>query len=240
MQKLIDFWRQKYKILIPVMVVFVLLVAVYFLYKEYKYDNYRNRQETLVFQTFGGIKTKYTAIITYNLKDIIVDITAKDKQIEYDSTPIYYQKEDKVIFPSEMSLVKPLEEGSQFKLYKYSVYEYDKEKHMIHFGADSDKYSSFFLFDGKKVFFFPDEVTLYMNGVEFKKLGGMSYVKIVGGNTLEYYDKTSDTTDIIEIDGKKITAKGDEVEVGLSERYVMSFGKKVLLVSPDNLNAVNN
>ena len=240
MQKIIEFWKQKYKILIPVMVVFVLLVAVYFLYKEYKYDNYRNRQDTLVYQTFGGIKTEYTAIITYNLKNVIVDITAKDKQIEYDSTPIYYQKEDKVIFPSEMSLVKPLEEGSQFKLYKYSIYEYSKEKHLIHFGDDSQKYNSFFLFDGKKVFFFPEEVTIYINDKKFKKIGGMSYVKIVGGNTMEYYDKASDTADVIEIEGKKITVKGEELEVCLTERYVMSFGKKVLLVSPDNLNAVNN
>ena len=40
--------------LIPVMVVFVLLITVYFLYREYKYDNYRNKKEEEVYQYFGG------------------------------------------------------------------------------------------------------------------------------------------------------------------------------------------
>ena len=87
--KLKKFFHEKYKILIPIMVVFVLLITLYFLYREYKYDNYRDKRETEVYQYFGGIRTDYTAIITYNLKESIVDINPKDKKIEYDGTPIY-------------------------------------------------------------------------------------------------------------------------------------------------------
>ena len=240
MKKVIDFCKQRYKVLIPVMVVFVLLITVYFLYREYKYDNYRNKQDTLVYQCFGGSKIDYTAIITYNLNDVIVDIKAKDKVIEYDSTPIYYQDSDKVVFPEEMSVVFPLKEGSQYKIFKNSVYDRDSDRHYIKSGVNRSEVSYFFLYDGKGLFYFPDEVTLEINGREYTKLSGMSYVKIIGDNSMEYYDKDSDKTELIEIEGKKISVSSDYINANLSGRYTVSFGKKVLLMSPYNLNSLSN
>ena len=73
MKNIIEFCKNKYKILIPVMVVFVLLVALLFYYKEYKYDSYRNHEEVDVYQYFGGIRTDYKAMISYNIKKIIVE-----------------------------------------------------------------------------------------------------------------------------------------------------------------------
>ena len=87
MNKVINFCKKRYKVLIPVMVVLVLLVTMLFLYREYKYDNTRNKKEVSVFQYYGGVKTEYTAIITYNLKDSIVNLEAKNKKIENDSIP---------------------------------------------------------------------------------------------------------------------------------------------------------
>ena len=222
------------------MVVLVLLITMYFLYKEYRYDNYRNKQDTLVYQCFGGTKNDYTAIITYNLNDVIVDIKAKDRIIEYDSTPIYYQESDKVIFPSEMSIVFPLREGSQYKLYKYAIYEKKEDKHYIKNNMNSNQYSYFFLFDGKGLFYFPDKITLKIDGKEYTGLSGMSYVKIIGGNSMEYYNKDEKKAEVLEIEGKKITAVNDDIEVNLSEKYTVSFGKKVLLFNPYNLNSLSN
>ena len=240
MDKVKKFFMEKYKILIPVMVVFVLLIAVYYLYREYKYDNYKNKKEEAVFQYFGGMKNEYTAIVTYNLDDVIVDIKAKDKKIEFDSTPFYLKEESRIIFPEEMNMVFPLKEGSQFKTYKYAVYERDEELHYLKNGKNKDLYDYFFLYDGKRLFFFPDDITLEVDGHEYKKLSGGSYVKLIGGYTLEYYDYKSDTADIIEVENKMVTAKNEMINVNLTEGYVLSFGKKVLLVQPYNLNGLNN
>ena len=106
MEKIIEFCKQKYKILIPIVVVFVLLIAVYFLYREYRYDTYRNKKEVSVYQYFGGVRNDYTAIISYNLKKDIVNIQGKEKTINYDSTPIYYKDEEKIIFPTKIPKVK--------------------------------------------------------------------------------------------------------------------------------------
>ena len=121
MRNIVSFCKDKYKILIPIMAVIVLLVTIFFLYREYDYANTRNKKEVPVFQYFGGVKTEYTAIVTYNLKDSIVLVEAKDKKIDFDATPMYFNDGNKVLFPQEMNIVFPLREGSQFKLYKYSI-----------------------------------------------------------------------------------------------------------------------
>ena len=131
MKNILNFCRKQYKLLIPVMVGIVLLVTVFFLYREYKFDNMRNKKEISVFQFFGTLKENYTAIVTYNLKDSIVNVTSKDRKIEFDSAPIYYDDVSKVIFPEEMNIVFPLRGGSQFKLYKYSTFYKEEDVNKI-------------------------------------------------------------------------------------------------------------
>ena len=140
MNKIIQYVKKNYRTLIPVMVVLVLLVTVYFLYREYKYDNYRNKQEVDVYQYFGGVKNEYKAIVTYNLDDKIVDITSKDKSVEYDSTPVYYKDKKQVLFPSEMNIVFPLKAGSQFKTYKYMMYENNDGAHKLNINNQISEY----------------------------------------------------------------------------------------------------
>ena len=238
MKKIINFCQENYKILIPVMVGIVLLVTVFFLYREYKYDNTRNKKEFSVYQYFGGMKSEYTAIVTYNLKEAIVDLKAKDKKIEYDSIPVYYKDNENVLFPNEMTIVFPLRDGSQYRLYKYATYYKEDNLHYIKNNINTGEYNYFFLYDGKDVFFFPEETTLKINNKEYKKLGERSYVTVVGGATLIYYDTATDTSEVIELDGDTVTVVNDNMDVNVSERYFLSFGKKILLFSPDNLNPV--
>ena len=239
MKKIINFCKQKYKVLIPIMVLLVLLVTVYFLYREYKYDNYRNKKEEEVYQFFGGVKNEYTAIVTYNLKKDIVEVKPKNKKIEYNSTPIYYSKGDKIIFPKEMNIVFPLKNGSQYRLPQYSIYEKIDDTDIITISNKNGYYYHFFLFDGKGLYFFIDEVKLMIDGKEYTKLGKLSYVSYVGGYTLTYYDKDSDTSKVLEVEGKKISVVSNETSINLNERNFMSFDQKVLLLSPDNLNTIS-
>jgi len=238
MKGIIKFCKERYKLLIPIMVAVVLFVTIFFLYRRYEYDNTKNKKEVSVFQYFGGVRTDYTAIFTYNLKNSIVDIEAKNKKIKYDSMPIYYEDKSKVIFPSEMSIVFPLREGGQFRLYKYATYYNQDTVHFIKNNTDLGNYTFFFLYDGKDLFFFPEEVSLKINDKEYKKLGPMSYVSVVGGLTLVYYDTETDTAEAIELNGDVVTVTGNHIDVNVSERYFMSFTNKVLLMSPNKLNPV--
>ena len=238
MEKIITFLKKKYKILIPIMVIFVLLISMYFLYKEYRYDYYRKKETVSVYQYFGGNIYEYDAIITYNLKKVIVDVERAKNPINYDSTPIYYKEKDKVIFPKEMTIAFPLRAGSQYKLYNFSELEQINEENFITTAGSKDKYENFFLFDGKGTYFFPEPVTLKIDGVEDANLGRMTYIKIVGGNTLTYYDKENDKTAFLEVVGKKITVSSENINVNLSDQSFMSIGNNILLAGPSYLNSI--
>ena len=238
MKKIIEFFKKKYKLLIPVMVFVVLLLTLFFLYRDYKYDNTRNKEEVSVYQYFGGVRVDYTSIITYNLRNSIVDVESKNKKIESNTIPIYYTDKSKIIFPVEMSIVFPLRDGSQFKLYKYAAYYNEDDVHFIKNGTDLGTYNDFFLYNGKDVFFFPEDTVLKINGKDYKELGAMSYVSVVGGYTLIYYDTKSNDSEAIELDGDSVTVVGDNINVNINERYFYSFSNKILLMSPNNLNPV--
>ena len=237
MKKFIDYCKEHYKLLIPIMAVIVLIGALYFLYREYRYDNYRDKHEESVFQYFGGFRTEYTAIVTYNLKKSIVDVTPKDIKIEYDGTPIYYLDEDKVLFPKEMTIVFPLREGSQYKINKYSTYYKENELHYINNNIDTGNYSVFFLYDGNGVYFFPYEVSLNINGKEVVKLSEMSFVSMSDDSVIYYNYKESESK-MLDIENKKVTISSEKINVNLVENYVISFGNEVLLFAPNKLNPV--
>lgn len=236
-EKIKNFCIKEYKILIPVMVVGLLLIVLLFFYKEYQYDNYRNKIDEKVYQYFDENKTEYTAQITYNLKDAIVDVKPKDIKVNYDGTPIYYKDEEKVLFPQEMSIVFPLREGSQFKLYKYATYYKEDDLHYIKNNVDVGEYSVFFLYDGLGAFFFPYEVDLKIKGKVVKKLSSMSSVNIYG-TSLVYYDYKDDKGYYYELDGEKVEVVSENINVNLTEKYVVSFGKDVLLFRPNKLQPV--
>ena len=238
MEKIITFIKKKYKILIPIMVIFVLLIAMYFLYKEYKYDYYRKKETVSVYQYFGGNLYEYDAIINYNLKNVIVDISSTKDKINYDSTPIYFKNEEKIIFPKEMTIAFPLRGGSQFKLYNFSIYERINNENYITTGNDKSKYEFFFLFDGKGTYFFPEPVTLKIDEKEYTNLGSMSYIRIVGTSTMTYYDKENNQVEYLEIEGKKITVSSENINVNLSDQSFKSLSSDILLAGPSYLNSI--
>lgn len=238
MKNIVSFFKKNYKKLIPIMVIVALLVTIFFLYREYKYDNTRNKNEIPVFQYFSGVRVDYDAIVTYNLKNSIVDIEAKNKTIDNNNVPIYYEDMSNIIFPVEMTIIFPLRNGSQFKLYKYASYYNEDGTHFIKNNTDIGNYSDFFLYDGKSVFFFPQETTLKIDGKELIKLGKMSYVSLVGGYTLIYYDTETETSKVMEIDGEIVTVVGENIDVNVTEKYFYSFSSRILLHGPNNLNPV--
>lgn len=235
MKKIVKFLIEKYKILIPVIVGLVLLVTMFFLYKEYEYDNTRNKKEFSVYQYFLGVRNDYTTVVTYNLKDSIVDLEAKDKSGNLNSTPIYFNDEKKVIFPKEMSIIFPLRDGSQYRLYKYATYYYQDDVHFIKNNTDLGTYDYFFIYDGDDLFFFPNETTLYINDKEYMKLGPMSYVRVVGGLTLVYYDTATDSGDTVELDNDVVTVVNGYINVNVSEKRFKLFDNDVMFFDINNL-----
>ena len=230
--------KKSYKIIIPVVAIIVLIVAVFYFYREYKYNNYKDKKEVKVYQYFSAVKTNYDLVITKNLKGVIIDIASKGKTIYFDSTPIYYTNEDKVLFPQEMSVIFPYMEAPQYKAFKYAIYDYNEEEHYLTNEKTRKNYKHFFMFDGINLFFFPYEATLKIAGHEDIKLSGMSYVKFVT-DTLIYYDKVTEKSDFIELNKEIITVECDDYKVNIRNKYYERMSEKILLFEPSVLKSIN-
>lgn len=238
MNNIFDKLKRNYKIIIPVVAIVVLLIAIFYFYREYRYNNYRNKEEVKVYQYFVGVRSDYELILTKNLKNDIIDINSKNIKVNYDSTPIYYSNDNTVLFPMEMNAVFPLKEASQYKLYKYSLYRYDDEMHYITNRNKSKDYLRFFLYDGDGLFFFPYDSILKIDGRGDIKLSGMSFVEIVS-DTLIYYDKVSNTSNVIELNKENVTVSNEDYLVNIREKYFTRLGSKVLLFHPLHLKSID-
>ena len=53
-----------------------------------------------------------------------------------------------------------------------------------------------------------------------------------------YYDTTTDSAEMIELEGKKVTVTNEFINVNISDKYFYSFGHKLLLILPNNLDPV--
>lgn len=238
MDNIFDKLKRNYKIIIPIVAIIVLLVAIFYFYREYRYNNYKNKEEVKVYQYFVGVRSNYNLVLTKNLKKYVIDISPQNIKIDYDSTPIYYTKSDRVLFPAEMNVVFPLKEASQYKLYKYSLYKYEDELHYLINGNKSKDYLRFFIYDGDGLFFFPYDSILKIEGMSDIKLSGMSYVDIVT-DTLIYYDKGSDVSNVIELNKESVTVSNEDYSINIREKYFTRLGSKVLLFHPSHLKSID-
>ena len=87
------------------------------------------------------------------------------------------------------------------------------------------------MYDGEELFFFPTEVTLSIDGKEYRTLSGASYVSVVGNNTLVYYDYKSEESEVIEIEGKLVEVTSEYIKVNLILHIFLMLLKKKLKIT---------
>ena len=109
--------------------------------------------------------------------------------------------------------------------------------HYIKNNVDVGNYSVFFLYDGNGVYFFPYEVSLNVNKKEIVKLSEMSFVYLTD-DSVAYYNYADSESKIINIEGKNVSISSENININLTEKYLISFGKEVLLFGPNKLNPV--
>lgn len=128
-----------------------------------------------LYQYLTGFKIEYTGKIKINkTKDKITKLSFIDQEIELDSTPIYYQDEEKVLFPKNMSVIYPLE-GLQYKINYYSQAYNDFEEVSVKDRSLEKRLFNSIIYDGGDIYFLTEECSVSFNNTEYK-LGRLSYV----------------------------------------------------------------
>lgn len=224
-----EFIKEKYSILIPLFLIIVVIIALILYGREYKNNRYAITKEEKVYQYFSGIKMEYTAKISRNRKNVILNFESKDSVVNLDSTPIYYKNKDKVIFPKEMIAVFPIKD----KLYKTNALAEIYKKNDLYYLNQKNINKTFdyvFYFDGKNTYYFNDEVTLKVGEKEIK-LSPMSYINCSYQNLLEYYDKENDKFEKIELKNELVTINNKYMTVDVTLDKVIYKDSFTILTS---------
>ena len=205
---MINYIKNNYKTFIPLLVFLVLLLTIFIFYRQYRYDNYRNKETLAVYKEILGDTVEFKVNLFTNKDKALMEIKPINKTITTDSNPIYYKDKLGAIFASEMSIIFPLEGNKEYRINKNSIYEKVGNLHYLTNQGIKKDYLYFFLYDGDDLYFFTTPVTIKINDKDYKTVGEMSYIKLVD-NTLIYYDKESNTSEVVELNNEDIIVYND-------------------------------
>ena len=183
---------------------------------EYKNNRYAIVTNTKVYQYFSGNKMEYTAKVGRNRKKVILNFEAKDFSVNLDSTPVYVKKKEgaDVIFPKEMMAFFPLNDKAYVVDALSEVYT-NYDLNYLRIKRLDKSFDHMFLYDGKDLYFFLDEVTLIVGNKEIT-LSPMSYVSCSYLNMVEYYDYSNDKYVTIELGNENVYVKNDYMNIDVS------------------------
>ena len=226
--KMNTLFTNKYiKIIIPAIVLIVLLIIIVIYTSEYRYNRYRNKQNHNFYQYFAGLKIEYEATVSLNKKDVIKGFSPIDKKINFESIPIYYKEEKKVIFPNQMSIIFPLKKATQFKIPEFSYIEKIKDITYLTYDNFYDNLDHYIIYDNKNLYLFSDSITFTINNEEIT-LTPLSYV-IAKYDSFSYYDYETDTYKSYDI-SENITVSNEFYEFNVTEGYIKYLNNKGLLI----------
>lgn len=239
LDKINNFIKENYKLIIPIALMLVIFIAFLIYYKVLISNNYTVDKEEKVYQYFYNKKYEYSAIISKNRKDVIVDFQPQEIKINLDSTPIYYENKNIVIFPEDMSVVMPTLSCAEYLAKGYSYITYENGIYNLTTDRYSSKLNHYFLYDGLDLYFFIEPVTLTVNNQEIK-LTPYSYLIAKYNKYLSYYDRKTDTFMTIETTDNSAKIENDYYSVYVTMDKIDYQGTDILLTtSIENLNTID-
>ena len=239
-EKIKEFINKHYAILIPISLIIILFLA-FAIYNIHRlYVNHTTDYTTSFYQYFAGRKVEYEGTLKINRKNNIVDLDTGKQKIELTSIPVYYQEDKiKVLFPESMTIIRPLSGYKQERTTDFATITWDEDntEYLLKSNEYDAEITNSFLYDGVDLYFFLTETNIKIGNDEII-LSPMSYIRVNVGNSLEYYDRESDTYKIMEITNEQVIATNKDFEVNLSSDKVTNYDDIILLMGPSYLNEI--
>lgn len=156
-------------------------------------------EEEQFYQYFGGRKVEYTGTLEISRKtNGITSLKTNDINIDLDSTPIYYKtEENKLLFPQDMAIVYPENQGQMQKITHFSTIKLEEDIPYLQYENNKQSIENSFLFDGNDLYIFLEPTTIVV-GENSYELSPLSYAYVSYRQIVEIYEKASDTYEIIE------------------------------------------
>jgi len=216
------------KVIIPCIVLVVLLIIVFIYIREYKYSQYRNKQDKSFYQYFSELKFEYDATISFNKKEEIKSFIPKDHKINYDTIPIYYEDEEKVIFANEMSIIFPLKNYREYRIKEFSYIKRINNINYLIFEDYKNNIDHYIVFNGNNLYFFSDSVNFIANGEKIT-LSPFSYI-VASNDGISYYNYETDEYKILNTT-EQINVTNDYYSINVTVDYMQAGNDTILLTN---------
>lgn len=231
-----EFLKSKFGKIILTLFIFLVLIIVVLLVISLKNKITTKIIKEAVYQINNEERTEFDSAITIDSKEnTITEIKKGNKKINLDSNPIYYKNEDKVIFPTNMAVIFPKSNVSQYKINYFSTVE--KEGKTVYIRGNKLNYpiQNAFIYDGDNLYFFIEETNVLINDINYT-LSPLSYVILNYDNNIQMYDYDKDEITMLEISGSNVTASTDNYKINMSIDAVdYDGGSRLLLKQFDYL-----
>lgn len=215
--------------LITILSVILLSILIMIVAAIIQNINTETIETEMFYQYYGGKKVTYEGTITLENKSSITQISDKDGVIELDSTPLYYENKDMVIFPQNMAAVYPMRNGQMRKVNRFSKIKKEDETIYVENTLEKKSIGNLFLFDGQDLYFFIEETEIVI-GADRYQLSPMSYAIAEYNGDIEFYDKKSDQYTIISGNYKDVRAETEDYTIILSQDVIQYDEKEQLLI----------
>lgn len=222
-------------LMVLVLIALIVVVSVYII----RLDTEEIENHSF-YQYFGGRKVEYEGALTITQKQGITQLQLQNANIQLDSTPVYYEDvENQVLFPQDMALVIPTQNGQMYKINRFTnVYQKDDIIY-AEYRDNQNELTNSFIYDGNDLYFFIQNTVLTVDETSYE-IPPLSYVIVSYQNSVEIYNKQQDTYQIIPTTSTNVTATTDQYSINLSLDS-MKYGEKeqLLLKRVDTLKSIN-
>lgn len=187
------------------------------------------------YQWYSGQKVEYKGQLTFTRKEGLTELKATDRKVTLDSTPVYYADEnDKVIFPEDMAIVYPNNNGMMYRINHFA--DIIEENGSIYLETNlatktnKTKLEKAFLYDGQDLYFFLERTTITVNGTNYE-VSPLSYAIVRYKQSVEIYNYEKDEYQVIDTtetqDAKVVT---DTYTINMSVDSLQTAEKDQLLI----------
>lgn len=229
--------KLKLKKSIPILLFSLLAIVIMLIIAYITYDKYEDLTELKMenydlYQYFSGIKFEYTGELSFKKNGEIVSMKYKDIEVEVDSTPIYFSNiENEMIIPLTMGYYIPRLTNKNYKLTGFTKIGVDSENESAYLIKEEGnvELEPSFLYDGVDLYVFLYETNIVIAGQNIK-LSPLSYVQVVYGGDVIYYDKKTDTYKEIPLVDTDVVADIGQYKLNLSTDMIMYKNQNRLLI----------
>lgn len=223
---------KKFVIILISVLVLSLMVSLFIVNKIDKLE----KKDTNLFQYINSYRIEYKGKVEFAHDQGVTTIFNDNKKYQSTSIPVYYNDEEKIILPLDMSIVSSLD-GSTKKVSHYSEIYRNEFKTVIKSNKDIKETTRSFLYDGDNTYVFLSKVKLKFGDITYI-LDPMSYVKVADNGVLEVYINSEKVYKTHDVSGVEVFAYDDDINVKVdlkSDKLYFNDKQQLLLKNISDL-----